>query len=88
MVHRVDDSKNEPLRVFFGRCLKLEFHRWRVTSDGGLLAYREYNDALGLTEAGGGLTQRLVSPSQIVHRCDERSGAIAGATNTGLRDRA
>jgi hypothetical protein len=44
------DCQTEPLRPQFDRRLRLEFHGANVTSDASLLAYRELDDTLRLTD--------------------------------------
>jgi hypothetical protein len=45
----IGDGQNDALRVDFDRPIKRESHGSTVTSDAGLLAYRELDDALRLT---------------------------------------
>jgi hypothetical protein len=58
----------EPLRVAFDRRLKLEFHGARITSDAGLLAYRELDDVLGLTARAASILAEGRRGKNIQHR--------------------
>jgi hypothetical protein len=58
----------QPLRVAFDRRLKLEFHGAKITSDGGLLAYRELDDVLGLTATAASILAEGRRGKNIRHR--------------------
>ncbi len=49
------DRQKQALRVQFDGELKLEFHGANITSDAGLLAFRELDEAFRLTEKGSTL---------------------------------
>ena len=63
--HARGDARELPLRPTFDRRIKLEFHGARITSDGGLLAYHELDDAFGLPDVA------------ITHLLDGRTGKNA-----------
>jgi len=66
------ERKNRGLRLQFDPSVKLEFHGARISSDGGLLLFRELDEALGLTNLAGTVLQ------------DKRTGLNVRHTMTAL----
>ncbi len=65
------EARKDALRVSFDTQVKLEFHGAKITSDAGLLAYRELDELLGLT---------VLAASRLI---DSRTGMNTQHSTTG-----
>ncbi len=72
MANATGEAKSGPLRLKFDRAVWLLFRGSAISSDGGLLLYRELDDALGLTDLA---STRLI---------DDRTGENGRHTFVGL----
>jgi len=63
----VGEKTQNALKLHFDRRLRLEFHGARITSDAGLLAYRELDDALRLTEMAPAYLQETREGRNVHH---------------------
>ena len=61
------NPQGESLKVGFDGGLKLEFHGARITSDAGLLAYRELDEALGLFDLASSVLNEIRTGRNIQH---------------------
>ncbi len=61
------DSEKAPLRLKFNPKIRLEFRRATITSDAGLLTFRELDDALGLTPIASDYLQESRTGRNIRH---------------------
>ena len=62
------ESTNPRTTLRFDRRIRLEFHGATITSDAGLLACRELDDALGLTETADECLQESRGGRNVQHR--------------------
>jgi hypothetical protein len=69
----VGEGKNSCLKLNFDGHLRLEFRGAKVTSDAGLLAVRELDDALGLTAEAGEMLRENRTGRNVQH---ELSGLL------------
>jgi len=67
MPSKMKYTKGERLNIHFDSKIRIEFHGARLTSDGGLLAYRELDDTLGLFDSVSALLSDKRTGRNIQH---------------------
>lgn len=77
------EDRNEGLRLDFDQRITLQFVGSKITSDAGLLAYRELDEKLGLTALAGSYLADTRKGRNIRHLSFLSSGSRSTA---GLRD--
>ena len=86
------EAKKTALRVHCNRRLRLDFHGARITSDAGLLACRELDDALGLTVRAPAHLQEIRHGRNVQHElvpllCQSVYSRLAGYEDTNDAER-
>ena len=76
------ESTDSRTALRFDRPLRLEFHGSTITSDAGLLACRELDDALGLTETASACLQESRGGRNVQHQLVALLTLLVTPTNT------
>ena len=79
------EAKPGLLRVNFDCRPKLEFHGSKITSDAGLLTYRELDHALGLTDMAGSILTETRRGKNIRHLVEGFFGSRCSVGWPGTR---